>query len=697
MPRQTLYLWKQAPFLRLLVPFIAGIVLQYNFGLPSLLAWIILIAGIIGLIIFSLLSSFLQYTFSWINGLSVNSLLFSFGLLIAYHKDIAHQPQWLNNYYRDKDYVTATLEEPLSEKINSFKANASVQQLMRSDTLQNVSGNIIIYFKKDEGVKQLGYGSQIIFNTALQKIKNSGNPGSFNYERYAAFQGIYQQVFLQPADYILLPVKNKNWLKQFLFSTREKVLRIITTYIPGEKEAGLAEALLVGYKDDLDKTLVQSYSNTGVVHIIAISGMHLGLIYWLLNILFSPFKKRKQTKWAVPLLIITGLWLFSLLAGSGPSILRSAVMFTCIVIGESVARKTFIYNSLAASAFILLCINPFWLWDAGFQLSYTAVLSIVIFMKPIYNWFYFKNKMVDGTWKLMAVTLAAQLLTTPVSIFHFHQFPVYFLITNLLAVPLSSLVVLLEIGLCAVSFIPVLAKPLGIVLHWLIYTMNGFIEHMEGLPFSLWNGIQINITQALFLYGIIIALACWLLQKNKTALFTGLFCLFIFLGIRAYSFVHANQQQKLIVYNIPRHQAIDFINGRNYFFKGDSGLLTDKTLQDFNVSPSRVLHRISSADTIATLLYNNPVFIFNHKKIVVIDKAFNFNLPAEKIPADLIIISKNPPLRLSALAEMFTCRQLVFDASNVPWKVNKWKEEAANLGLYCFYTVDNGAFVMNMD
>ena len=697
MPRQTLYLWKQAPFLRLLIPFIAGIVLQWYFGLPSPLAWIILIAGITGLFIFSLLRFFLQYKFGWINGLFVNSLLFSLGLLMAYHKEVAHQSQWLNNYYHDKDFVTATLEEPLSEKANSFKANASVQQLLQGNTLQNVSGNIIIYFKKDEMVKQLDYGSQIIFNTSLQRIKNAGNPGSFNYERYAAFQGIYQQVFLQPGDYILLPVKKENWLKKFLFFTREKVLHIITTYITGEKEAGLAEALLVGYKDDLDKTLVQSYSNTGVVHIIAISGMHLGLIYWLLNILFSPLKKRKHTKWALPLLIITGLWLFSLLAGGGPSILRSAVMFTCIVIGKSVERKTFIYNSLAASAFILLCINPFWLWDAGFQLSYTAVLSIVIFMKPIYNWFYFKNKMLDGIWKLMAVTLAAQVLTTPVSMFHFHQFPVYFLITNLPAVPLSSLIVLLEIILCALSFVPVFAKPLGIVLHWLIYSMNSFIEHMESLPFSLWNGMQLNMLQVLFLYGIIIAIAYWLMQKNKTALLASLVCLLGFLSIRTYSFINANRQQKLIVYNISRHQAIDFISGRDYFFKGDNDLLTDKTLQNFNLNPSRTLYRITSTDSIAGLLYNTPLFIFNHKKIVLIDAACSFNPPPEKINADLIIISKNPVLHISELASVFNCRQFVFDASNAPWKVNKWKAEAAKLGLYCFYTVDNGAFVMNMD
>jgi competence protein ComEC len=130
-------------------------------------------------------------------------------------------------------------------------------------------------------------------------------------------------------------------------------LQVLRSYLDEPKELGLAEALLIGYKDDLDKTLIQSYSNTGVVHIIAISGLHLGLIYWLLVQLLNPFQKRRYMKWLRPVIIISGLWLFSLLAGAQPSILRSAVMFTCIVIGAGIGRKSSIYNSLA---FFCLCI-----------------------------------------------------------------------------------------------------------------------------------------------------------------------------------------------------------------------------------------------------------------------------------------------------------------------------------------------------
>lgn len=700
MLRQTLYLWKQVPFLRLVIPFMAGILLQWYGGWIVAPSWILFAGGATGLVLFNRRAAFRQYKFGWINGVFINALLLAAGLLMAYYKDLSHHQEWLNRFYHEKDIITATLEEPLSEKANSFKANASVQQVFRNDSLFPVKGNIIIYFRKDSNssqLRQLGYGSQVIFSKSLQPIKNSGNPGAFDYERYAAFQGIHQQVFLEPGAYTLLPSKNEKWLTRFLFAGREKVLKIIATYIPGKKEAGLAEALLVGYKDDLDKTLVQSYSNTGVVHIIAISGMHMGLIYWLLNIALSLLKKRKQTKWLVAAITVAGLWLFSLLAGGGPSILRSAVMFTCIVIGESAARKTFIYNSLAASAFILLCINPFWLWDAGFQLSFAAVLSIVIFTKPIYDWCYFKNKLVDNIWKLVAVSLAAQVLTTPVSIYHFHQFPVYFLFTNLLAVPLSSLIVLLEIGLCAVSFTPIIATVTGAVLHTLINTMNSFIEHMENLPFSLWNGLQVNMLQAVFLYGIIAGLAHWLMQKNKTALWAGLSCALAFSLLRSFSLVSAANQQQLIVYNIPKHRAMDFVSGRNIVCKGDSDVLYDHSLQQFYLNPCRVALRSTVTGSIRNLVPLNNIFIFNNKKIAVVDEDYRSHETSGNINAYLVVVSNNAPVEMAALLEAYHCRRIVFDGSNTAWKVNKWKAEAAKLGLYCFYTVDNGAFVMNMD
>jgi len=360
--------WKKAPFVKLLLAMIVGIILQWRLQFAINTWWIILSIAFISLLSFFFIPFFNRYRFAFINGIVACILFFSIGAILAWQKDVRNNKQWLANFYKDKDALIATLDEPPVEKTKSIKANATVSYLLQNGHSIPVKGKIILYFKKDSTL-QLAYGSQIIFKKSLQEIKNSGNPGGFDYKRYSLFQGITHQVYLKPDEFEMLNDKKEKWFRKFIYSSREKVLTILRTNIKGDKELGLAEALLIGYKDDLEQSLVQSYTNTGVVHIIAISGLHLGLIYWLLALLLNPLRKRKRTRWLRPVLIISGLWLFSLLAGAQPSILRSALMFTCIVLGESLSKKTSIYNTMAVSAFILLCINPYWLWDVWFQFS----------------------------------------------------------------------------------------------------------------------------------------------------------------------------------------------------------------------------------------------------------------------------------------------------------------------------------------
>jgi len=449
----VIHIWKKAPFTRFLLPLIIGIILQWHFQIQPSVLWLSLGISSIATVSFFFISFFELYKNSALSGAAVIILFVALGGLLSWYKNIQHDNAWFGKNYSNESSLIVTLLENPVEKTRSYKANASVNIILKNDSCIRTKGTIILYFKKDSSISNIEYGSQLIITKPLQEIKNSGNPGGFDYKRYSLFQGITHQVYLKENEFTILPTTNKTFFRQLINNSRVKVISILRNNIKGEKELGLAEALLIGYKDDLDKTLVQSYSNTGVVHVIAISGLHLGLIYWLLTWLFKPLQKR-NIKWLRPIFILTGLWLFSLLAGAQPSVLRSAVMFTCIVLGDSFARKSSVYNTLALSALLLLCINPYWLWDVGFQLSYAAVLSIVIFMQPIYNWIYFQNKLVDFLWKLTSITIAAQLLTTPISIYHFHQFPVYFILTNFLAVPVSSAIVIGEILLCMVSFIP---------------------------------------------------------------------------------------------------------------------------------------------------------------------------------------------------------------------------------------------------
>lgn len=684
------------PFVKLLLPLMAGITIQWYLQLALLLWQLVFVCSFITYISFFYLPLFKRYKLAILNGIAASFLFISIGAFLVWNNDIRNDNQWFSKFAGNNSSFTVTLAENPVEKAKSFKANATATYTTNDGHQYNSSGKIILYFSKDSFPAQISEGSVIVVKKPLQEIKNSGNPGSFDYKRYCLFQQITHQVYLKPDEFVLLNERNEFVIDGFINAIRQKGLSILTAYIPGNKEKGLAEALLIGYKDDLDKTLVQSYSNTGVVHIIAISGLHLGLIYWLLLLLMKPLQRKKHTKWLKPVLVIAGLWLFSLLAGAQPSVLRSAVMFTCLALGESIDRRSSIYNSLAASAFILLCYNPYWLWDVGFQLSYAAVLSIVIFMQPVYNWFYIKNKALDFIWKMNAVTIAAQILTLPISIYHFHQFPNYFLLTNFIAVPLSSLIVLGEILLCVVSFISPVAVLVGKILSGMIWLMNTWVERIEALPFSLWDGLQIDIVQMILLTLAICLLCYWLMEKHKTSFIAGLVMMFAFVSLRSIYFIQAQKQQKIIVYNVPQRSAIDIIDGRKYHFIGDSALERDDFARNFHLKPSRILDRTYNTSQPASIENKEPYFTYGGKHILQIDKTVLFNKPATKPVIDLLILSKKPKLYISQLADQFTIKQVVFDGSVPAWKKKNWKKDCDSLDIPNYDVNEQGAFVMHL-
>ena len=702
MARSADHFWRKAPFIKLLLALITGILLQWYFPLPVISLLYLMVAGLFITLCFFFIPFFERYKYSFVAGIAVFVLFFSAGALLTWHKDIRNNRDWLGYIYKEKNACIVSLLEPAQEKIRSYKAEARVNFLVNENKLIPVQGKIILYFRKDAVSKQAlpGYGSRILLSKSLQEIRNSGNPGGFDYKRYALFRGITHQVFLDTGDYKILPGRNETILKKTIMAAREKILGILRNNIKGDKELGLAEALLVGYKDDLDQSLLRSYANTGVVHIIAISGLHLGLIYWLLLLLLKPFRLHPGIRWIRPVLIIAGLWSFSLLAGAQPSVLRSALMFTFIVLGDSLARRSSIYNTMAASAFLLLCIDPFWLWDIGFQLSYTAVLSIVIFLRPIYRLLYINNKLLDFIWKMNAVTIAAQILTTPLSIYHFHQFPLVFLLTNIIAVPLSSILLLGEIFLCILSFIPAAAFLAGKMLFFLIGCMNRFIQNTGKIPFSLWEGLQVTIIQSLLLLFFSAGIAWWLMERAKAGLKFALIVLAGFILLRSHSFIVAGRQEKIIVYNIPRKRAIDFIDRRNFTFIGDSTLLTDAFNYNFHLKPSRTQFRVSQG-SLHDFFRSGNCINYRGKHILLLDQPIinsifqNREQKNNKPFIDLLVISGNPKLYMKNMSAAFEIKQVVFDGTVPAWKSDSWKKDCDSLKIPCYDVKTKGAFVMN--
>lgn len=689
-------IWKQAPFVRLFLPFMVGILsgwyLHPGFIIPALLG---MAAALIPLL-FRLVPASVQFRAAWVSGLALQALLLAVGMVLVYSRVAPNFTAWLGHHNRNYTALSVTVQEPLSATAQSYRTTATANFVCHQLRCMPVIGRVLLYFPKDSTLS-LQRGDEILFSRQVELIRNSGNPGAFDYRRYTAFNDIYFQVYLNRGDFTVARRHGTSWLSGLLQSARDRIVAILRCYIHGERERGLAEALLIGYKEDLDKNLLQSYANTGVVHIIAISGLHLALVYWILNLFLSPLRKKKAFKWPAAFMIITCLWLFSILSGSSPSVLRSAVMFTCVVIGQNLYRPASIYNTLAASAFLLLCYNPFWLWDAGFQLSYAAVLSIVIFMRPIYQLLYFKNKIADMTWNLVAVTLSAQVLTTPVAIYYFHKFPVFFLIGNMAAVPLSSIVLLGELLLSAIAFFPAAADLVGKAVSALIWLMNSCVTTVEAMPYSTWNGLQISFVQLLLLYIALGGVALWMLHNIKWAVYASLAALLAFVSLRTISFYQCSQQQKMIVYNVSRSTAIDFIEGRNFAYFGDSAVQTNAALSNFFLVPSRVQHRVSSANPLRTMHASNNLLLFGNKVILLVDENIKSQPATGRLNADIAIISRSARVNLPFLLSVTEFPQIVIDSSVPTWKSLKWKQECAAAGIKCHSTAADGAFVITFN
>ncbi len=687
-------IWKEAPFLRLLIPFASGIFLQPKLNLPPHLVLTILLLFAVCFLLLHLSRPYFKFKYNWITGTFVHLILLGLGYLFCSGVDGTMRKDSSINVYSPGQVVQLTLQEPLIEKSKSYKATAFIDYVSSKDSLVKAIGKVNIYFSKDVSLNQLNYGYSILVTKALQPIRNSGNPGAFDYKLYCQRQGIYHTVYLTPKDFQPISKRNENVLIKSLYETREKVLEVLSRYIPGAKETGLAKALLIGYKDELDKNLVQAYASTGVVHIIAISGLHLGIIYWLLSLVFSPLQKIIRWKWATILLTLVGLWSFSFLAGAGPSVLRSAFMFSMIALGSTLSKNFNVFNNLAFSAFALLCYNPYWLWDAGFQLSYAAVLSIVLFFKSIYNWFYFTNKIIDFAWKLIAVTLSAQVLTLPISIYHFHQLPLYFVLSNLVAVPLSSVVLIAEILLCCVSFLPAVASTVGSITCWMIQVLNTYVENINLLPHAVWSELQISFFQTCLLFLVIGGITSWLMYKQKRALWIGVSGLLAFAAIRSYSFLSTNQQLKLIVYNLQNASAIDFINGRTFSTVCNAEVSKEASIDEFNLKPSRILNRVTESSTLNGYLKKRSVIWFAGKTILLIDK--KSIIPPIESPIDILILTNNARIHLPSLIRMFSPKQIIADASNKSYKVAQWQKHADSLQIPFHNVRLEGAFVKDL-
>src|ERR1019366_5695266 len=368
--------WNQAPLVRLLIPFLLGIItavflpFQFQVGISVVCAFALLIS------IFVLVPKLnISYRKSWWFGLLVNATLF----FCAYQLTIIKTEKFATNHFSKFadtiQFAYIRLTEPTLEKEKSLKVVVEVLAVKQNNSWKNTSGKAMVYFQKDEKSLRLKYGDGVVVKADFKEVAPPQNPGEFNYKRFLSFHNIGQQAYIKNADWVYSGDNTTNIFIAASINLRNKLLKVFTDYNIKGNEFAVGSALLLGYEDKLDADIISAYSNTGVLHILSVSGLHVAIVYIVFNWLFFFFDKIKYGNIIKAVLLILLLWSYAALTGLSAPVLRAATMFSFIIIAKAYNRYTNIYNTLAASAFLLLLINPFYMMAVGFKLSYLAVIG----------------------------------------------------------------------------------------------------------------------------------------------------------------------------------------------------------------------------------------------------------------------------------------------------------------------------------
>lgn len=625
---------QQIPFLRPTVLLAFGILIGSILDFP-----ILLLLTISASLFFILLFINKNYTFRIFTlfGIGIHLLFIFIGLLI--YEIYNTRPVFIEN----GNYTATILEKP-QEKKNSYKSVIKLSTIKNDSTIFQSNEKILIYFEKHNRAKKLIPGDNIIFSTTPQQIKNYGNPFEFDYKKYLERKKIYRQLYLATNSWQYSESTSKPTLTIRAEQFREKLLEIYRSQKLGKNELEILSALTLGYKRDLDPETKRVFSASGAMHILAVSGLHVGIIFWVITLLFGFLRKQNTGRLLFVIISIVLLWSYAFITGLSPSVMRASTMFSIFVIGENISRKPNSYNSLAASAMFLLLFNPNNLFEVGFQLSYSAVFGILFLQSKLSKLITVNNKFLKFFWTLLTVSIAAQISTFPLTAFYFNQFPTYFWITNLIIIPAVMVLIPLGISLLIFAKVPILSVIISSVVQFIIKWCYIILSQIEQFPFSV-HEISVHTIQLFFLLGALFSL--YLFLKSYRVKYLKAILAFV-LSISISSFALQNQTNrttKIIVYNNPKNPTIQLIRGKtNYIF-------SEQKLKN----PSNILNAIKNTNlklrldypTLCTfndsvknefLLLKKRVLIFEGKTILFNKNLSNFE---KSISADLIINPKS--------------------------------------------------------
>jgi competence protein ComEC len=686
--------FKEYPILKLLIAIIIGILLAKSEVIPIINWYYILLP----IIILSLLSwpnkNIFPYKYRNISGLFIYFTFILLGFLLYQNSFESIRSGYFGNIKNlENKYYQIRIIEPPQEKPNSIKIYAEVEAVETNDTIKASFGKLLIYLQKDSIAQKLEYGDKLAFNKKINTIEAPKNPEQFNYKAYLQQKDILFQTYLRSGEWNILVSNEKYGIVYNALKLRSYLLHILETNNVKGDELGIAAGMLLGLRDLLSPELRQAYTGAGAMHILCVSGLHVGILFLILNALLSFLNHSHKTKIIKASIIMLFIWFYALLTGLSPSVVRSATMFTFVIIGQNINRHTNILGSLSASAFLLLIINPSLLFDLGFQLSYSAVVAIVILQKPIENLWIPNNIVIYKIWQLITVSIAAQIGTLPISLYYFHQFPNLFLLTNIIVIPAAYIVIILGITVLLTSFIPPISLFLGKVLSNFLGLLNLSISKIEHWQYSVTKDIFLNSTLLILLITLIISMSIWLLLIKKKMIFVNI-SIIIFILI-ANNIKYENSEE-VVFYHSTKNTYLAFYSGREAVIICDSAVINNPNIMSFQVGGNELIRGIKSRK----FLQINKLEEFENSKICIKPPFIRFNnenyafspiknTSYSPIKVDYFIIDKLMNLK----SEIIDSSSSIILAANIPkWKTDKIKNTISEKGSY--YSIrDNKAWV----
>jgi len=698
------------PLIRLFIFFLSGILFQIFNGVAVEISYSIIIITLIASIALNQFLSFKAiYRYSlFIHGLILVSAFFIGTLLV-----IVNTPSNNPNHYLHRSIK----EEAITAKVKShitFKDKTN-KVLLEIDALIDDSGNsiptngkMLAYFKRDERSAKLRYNDHLLLFAKPSSIAAQMNPEEFDYREYSSFHGIYHQVYVDSASWTILEYAHGFSFYSWIIDQRNFFLNRLSFYLGTGQEYAVASALVIGFDEFLDKELIGAYATSGALHVLTVSGMHVGLIYMVLTWLLSIFKRFRMSIPFVEIIIVLLIWWYAMITGLAPSVQRASLMITILIIGNLLFRSSNVFNTMLVSAFVLLIINPYIITEVGFQLSFSAVFGIIFFYPKI-KWIWMPpNKFLWWVWNLLCISFAAQLMTFPIGLLYFHMFPNLFIVSNLFVIPIASLVIYGVILLFIFGGISFIGSVLSQALLFLLKVLNAGVVLIDSFSFSLSDGIHITVAEALALYGSIFCLAFLLEQKKKIYFLTLIGFVILFVSGRIYLSVERLNKPKMIVYHVSNQLAIDFFSNKKHYFIYNNGLLNNESKMLFHIKhnwwkngslPDVALNLDSCKHYVSdNMVIKEELLLLGDKSILLVNKenqdVFNWSRDSFPLHVDYLLISNSPYLNIKTFEAVNEAPLFVFAAGNNNYKTSQWKQQLSDNNISQYDIGEKGAFVL---